>query len=92
MSERQSTHDGELDTRNDNILIYVNGELVPREQATVSVYDSGFMLLMALGRDCVSTTASGRFSMSILTGYMRRRNISTLMSVYQGAIWLPPWR
>ena len=44
MSERQSTHDGELDTRNDNILIYVNGELVPREQATVSVYDSGFML------------------------------------------------
>ena len=32
------------DERNQNILIYINGELVPREQAKVSVYDSGFML------------------------------------------------
>lgn len=39
-----STHDTEEDERNQRILIYVNGELVPRDQAKVSVYDSGFML------------------------------------------------
>lgn len=39
-----STHDAAADDRNDNILIYVNGEMVHRDQATVSVYDSGFML------------------------------------------------
>ncbi len=39
-----STHDAEADARNQSIVIYVNGELLPREKATVSVYDSGFML------------------------------------------------
>ena len=39
-----STHDAPEDVRNENILIYVDGNLVPREQAVVSVYDSGFML------------------------------------------------
>ena len=39
-----TTHDAEEDTRNQNILIYVNGEIVPRSDAKVSVYDSGFML------------------------------------------------
>ena len=39
-----STHDAAADDRNDNILIYVDGELVHRDQAKVSVYDSGFML------------------------------------------------
>ena len=39
-----SAHDAEPDQRNDNILIYVNGEIVPRADARVSVYDSGFML------------------------------------------------
>ena len=38
------THAAELDERNRSILIYVNGELVPREKAMVSVYDSGFLL------------------------------------------------
>jgi branched-chain amino acid aminotransferase len=32
------------DPRNDGILIWVNGELVPRERALVSVFDSGFVL------------------------------------------------
>ncbi|HSG90555.1 MAG TPA: aminotransferase class IV [Pseudomonadales bacterium] len=40
----RTTHDAEVDARNQDILIYVNGELVPRSEATVSVYDSGFML------------------------------------------------
>ncbi len=38
------THDFTPDSRNDAILINVNGALVPRAQATVSVFDSGFML------------------------------------------------
>lgn len=38
------THDYEEDPRNENVLIHVNGELVPRERAMVSVLDSGFML------------------------------------------------
>jgi branched-chain amino acid aminotransferase len=32
------------DPRNESILINVNGTMVPRAQATVSVFDSGFML------------------------------------------------
>ena len=39
-----STHDAAADDRNDDILIYVNGEIVHRDEARVSVYDSGFML------------------------------------------------
>ncbi|SMX25523.1 aminotransferase class IV [Boseongicola aestuarii] len=42
--ESKSTHDAEFDARNDDILIWVNGELVHKDQAKVSVYDSGFML------------------------------------------------
>ncbi len=44
MTEKMSTHQAEDDARNEDILIYVDGELKPRAQATVSVYDSGFML------------------------------------------------
>jgi len=43
-NDELSTHAAEDDARNQSILIYVNGKLRPREQATVSVYDSGFML------------------------------------------------
>jgi branched-chain amino acid aminotransferase len=39
-----SAHDAEDDPRNQDIKIYVNGAIVPRAQAVVSVYDSGFML------------------------------------------------
>ncbi len=39
-----STHDSEQDPRNERILIYVDGKLVPKQEAVVSVYDSGFML------------------------------------------------
>ena len=40
----QGTHEFVADPRNETILINVNGALVPRAQATVSVFDSGFML------------------------------------------------
>jgi branched-chain amino acid aminotransferase len=39
-----TTHQAEEDARNDAIQIYVNGRIVPKAQAMVSVYDSGFML------------------------------------------------
>jgi len=40
----QGTHHSTDDPRNRDILIYVNGELRPRSQAVVSVFDSGFIL------------------------------------------------
>lgn len=39
-----STHDAQEDSRNKDLKIFLNGKIVPREQAVVSVYDSGFML------------------------------------------------
>ncbi|NRB18238.1 MAG: D-amino acid aminotransferase [Rhodobacteraceae bacterium] len=44
MTEKMSTHQAEDDQRNESILIYVNGRIVAKAEATVSVYDSGFML------------------------------------------------
>jgi branched-chain amino acid aminotransferase len=38
------THDFADDERNEHILIWINGELVPRERAVVSVFDAGFVL------------------------------------------------
>ena len=40
----QSIHDFHDDPRNAAIRIWVNGELKPRAEATVSVFDSGFVL------------------------------------------------
>ena len=42
--DSRTTHDADEDIRNRDIKIYVNGEIVPRDEAKVSVYDSGFML------------------------------------------------
>ena len=39
-----TTHQAQDDARNDEILIYVDGRIVPKRDAMVSVYDSGFML------------------------------------------------
>lgn len=39
-----TSHDAETDIRNQDIKIYVNGDIVHRDEAKVSVYDSGFML------------------------------------------------
>ena len=40
----KGTHEFAQDPRNDSILINVNGVMSPRAEATVSVFDSGFML------------------------------------------------
>ena len=44
MTDHVSTHQADEDDRNDSILIYVDGRIVPKAQAVISVYDSGFML------------------------------------------------
>lgn len=38
------THDALPDPRNDDVLIYVNGDLVHRNNARISVFDSGFLI------------------------------------------------
>eukprot|EP01036_Dinobryon_divergens_P019120 gene19120-26071_t len=40
----QSIHDFHDDPRNADIRIWINGVLKPRAEATVSVFDSGFVL------------------------------------------------
>lgn len=40
----KGTHDYAADERNQTILINVNGQMTPRAEAVVSVFDSGFML------------------------------------------------
>ncbi|MEQ8481108.1 MAG: aminotransferase class IV [Hoeflea sp.] len=44
MSSNQSAQAYVADSRNEDVLVYVDGALVPRNKAVVSVFDSGFVL------------------------------------------------
>ena len=44
MTDHQTTHQAAEDARNETIRIWLNGQIVPKAEALVSVYDSGFML------------------------------------------------
>jgi branched-chain amino acid aminotransferase len=44
MAKKKGTHTYVDDPRNESILIYVDGQIVPRLKAKVSVFDSGFLL------------------------------------------------
>ncbi|MRU15560.1 aminotransferase class IV [Roseovarius sp. A21] len=44
MTDHQTTHQAQEDARNETIRIWLNGQVVPKGDAKVSVYDSGFML------------------------------------------------
>ena len=44
MQDHVTTHQAEEDARNEKIQIFLNGRIVPKTEAVVSVYDSGFML------------------------------------------------
>jgi branched-chain amino acid aminotransferase len=44
MQDHVTTHQAEEDARNEQIRIWLNGRIVPKAEALVSVYDSGFML------------------------------------------------
>lgn len=38
------THNAITDRRNESVLIYINGELFPRDEAKISVFDSGYLV------------------------------------------------
>ena len=40
----KSTHSAIVDPRNENVKIYINGEFHSRENAQISVFDSGFLV------------------------------------------------
>ena len=44
MTGKRGTHDYVEDLRNSEVLIYINGDFFPRQDATISVFDSGFLL------------------------------------------------
>jgi len=44
MKEVHGTHNALPDERNKDVLIYVNGELHPRSEAKISVFDSGYLV------------------------------------------------
>ncbi|MEZ4863056.1 MAG: aminotransferase class IV [Caldilineaceae bacterium] len=41
---QRGTHNALPDARNENVLVYMNGELVPRHEAKISVFDSGYLV------------------------------------------------
>jgi branched-chain amino acid aminotransferase len=43
-TSRATTHDAAADPRNEALRVWVDGRIVPKAEAVVSVYDSGFML------------------------------------------------
>ena len=44
LAQGESAQGYVADPRNDSVLVYVNGEFVPRDEARVSIFDSGFVL------------------------------------------------
>lgn len=41
---QRGTHEAVPDRRNENVLVYINGEFFPRSEARISVFDSGFLV------------------------------------------------
>ena len=44
LAQGESSQSYQADARNDTVLVYVNGAFVPRDEARVSIFDSGFVL------------------------------------------------
>ena len=44
MSKERGTHDYVEDIRNLEVLVYINDKFYPRQDASISVFDSGFLL------------------------------------------------
>jgi len=73
-----STHAYTQDSRNDSILIDINGTLFPRDEAKVSVFDSGFVLGDGVWEGLrVHTGPDGKGVISFLDKHLRR--------LYEGA-------
>ncbi len=41
---QRGTHEALPDERNEGVLVYINGEFYPRDEARISVFDSGFLV------------------------------------------------
>ncbi len=41
---RRGTHEALADSRNDDVLVYINGEFYHRDEAKISVFDSGYLV------------------------------------------------
>lgn len=67
----QGTHDALPDERNEHILISVNGELFPRHEAKVSVFDSGYLVGDGVGRASGCTMVCWSFWRSTWRGYIK---------------------
>ncbi len=67
----RGTHDVVEDPRNADIQIWINGELRPRQQAVVSVFDAGFVLGDGVWKASGCTTAARHSSTSTWTGSSR---------------------
>jgi len=76
------THEYIQDPRNDNVLIYINGEMLPRPEAKVSVFDSGFLL----GSAC--TMANWYFVRNILIAYISVLQLLEWILACPKMIWL----
>ena len=44
MADKRGTHDYVEDFRNAEVMVYINGKFYPRQDASISVFDSGFLL------------------------------------------------
>jgi branched-chain amino acid aminotransferase len=44
MTDKRGTHDYVEDLRNAEVMVYINGKFYPRQDASISVFDSGFLL------------------------------------------------
>ena len=44
MADKRGTHDYVEDLRNAEVMVYINGKFYPRQDASISVFDSGFLL------------------------------------------------
>lgn len=43
-ANQTGTHRSVSDPRNANVLVWINGELIPRDEAKISVFDSGYLV------------------------------------------------
>ena len=79
LSTGESAQGYVTDPRNDGVLVYVNGAFVPRNEASVSVFDSGFVLGDGIweGLRLVQAASSASTRTSTACGKARPRSRST---------------
>jgi polar amino acid transport system ATP-binding protein len=79
LSTGESAQGYVADPRNDGVLVYVNGAFVPRHEASVSVFDSGFVLGDGIweGLRLVQGGSSASTRTSTASGKARPRSRST---------------